>query len=330
MRHKTPSCAFDGNVPLVTRRAVMMDGTKVRGRPAQRFSRMRCRFAAVSDTLGRPWHSTRPRLHPPGLLRTCLPRAMDPYVLPFSEVGADSVALVGGKGANLGEMARAGFPVPPGFCVTTAAYREFVAASPELDGLLDALEGTDPGDLWRIGELGKRIRDHLDVASGPRRRPGLGPLRLAGDRPERTLRGPLERHGRGPPHRVVRGAAGHLPERPGRGAPARRREAVLGIALHRPGHRLSRDERLPAPLGAPLGGRPADGLPRGLRDHVHRGPDHRPPQDRLHRRELRDRRGARLGPRHRRPVPGPLRGDRRRSASPGRRSPSGACPTAGR
>ena len=40
---------------------------------------------------------------------------MDPYVFPFSEVGADSVALVGGKGANLGEMARAGFPVPPGF-----------------------------------------------------------------------------------------------------------------------------------------------------------------------------------------------------------------------
>src|SRR5262245_25340763 len=86
---------------------------------------------------------------------------MDPYVLPFSDVGADSVALVGGKGANLGEMARAGFPVPAGFCVTTAAYREFVAASPELDGLLDALEGTDPGDLSRMGELGERIRDHL-------------------------------------------------------------------------------------------------------------------------------------------------------------------------
>src|SRR5262249_62001265 len=86
---------------------------------------------------------------------------MDPYVLPFSEVGADSVALVGGKGANLGEMARAGFPVPPGFCVTTTAYREFVAASPVLDGLLDALEGTDPGDLSRMGETGKQIRDHL-------------------------------------------------------------------------------------------------------------------------------------------------------------------------
>src|SRR3954454_990523 len=86
---------------------------------------------------------------------------MDPYVLPFSEVGADSVALVGGKGANLGEMTRAGFPVPPGFCITTAAYREFVAASSELDGLLDALKGTGSDDLLRIGELGGRIRGHL-------------------------------------------------------------------------------------------------------------------------------------------------------------------------
>jgi phosphoenolpyruvate synthase/pyruvate phosphate dikinase len=33
---------------------------------------------------------------------------------------------VGGKGANLGELTRAGFPVPVGFCVTTAAYREFL------------------------------------------------------------------------------------------------------------------------------------------------------------------------------------------------------------
>src|SRR3954469_7401813 len=86
---------------------------------------------------------------------------MDPFVLSFSVINASSAALVGGKGANLGEMTRAGFPVPPGFCVTTAAYREFVAASSELDGLLDSLEGTGPDDLSRMGELGGRIRGHL-------------------------------------------------------------------------------------------------------------------------------------------------------------------------
>src|SRR3954447_22170334 len=90
-----------------------------------------------------------------------------PLVLSFAQVGRGDLALVGGKGANLGEMARAGFPVPSGFCVTTAAYREFVAASPELDGLLDALEGTDPGDLSGMGGLGKQIRGHLATLPFP-------------------------------------------------------------------------------------------------------------------------------------------------------------------
>src|SRR5438105_6874469 len=89
------------------------------------------------------------------------------FVLPFSALDRDSLALAGGKGANLGEMARAGFPVPPGFCVTTAAYREFVAASPELDGLLDALDGADPGDLPVTREIGNRIRGHLTTLPVP-------------------------------------------------------------------------------------------------------------------------------------------------------------------
>lgn len=44
----------------------------------------------------------------------------------FSEVDKNDVALVGGKGANLGEMTQAHFPVPPGFIVTANAYYEFV------------------------------------------------------------------------------------------------------------------------------------------------------------------------------------------------------------
>ncbi|MDE2025501.1 MAG: phosphoenolpyruvate synthase [Patescibacteria group bacterium] len=49
-----------------------------------------------------------------------------PRVVWFKEVGKDDVGLVGGKGANLGEMTQAGFPVPPGFIVTAQAYREFI------------------------------------------------------------------------------------------------------------------------------------------------------------------------------------------------------------
>jgi hypothetical protein len=43
-------------------------------------------------------------------------------VLWLSQVGKRNAALVGGKGANLGELVSAGFPVPNGFCVTSAAY----------------------------------------------------------------------------------------------------------------------------------------------------------------------------------------------------------------
>ncbi len=44
----------------------------------------------------------------------------------FKDVGKEDVASVGGKGANLGEMTQAGFPVPPGFIVTAQAYYEFL------------------------------------------------------------------------------------------------------------------------------------------------------------------------------------------------------------
>src|SRR5689334_9081099 len=48
--------------------------------------------------------------------------AEERYAVPFTEVRADQTELVGGKCANLGELTRAGFPVPPGFAVTTAAH----------------------------------------------------------------------------------------------------------------------------------------------------------------------------------------------------------------
>ncbi len=58
------------------------------------------------------------------------------YIKTFPEVSAADVNLVGGKGANLGQLASAGFPVPPGFCVTTDAYRAFVAANQLLPEIL--------------------------------------------------------------------------------------------------------------------------------------------------------------------------------------------------
>ena len=52
-----------------------------------------------------------------------------PIVSWFEELGRGDVALVGGKGANLGQLVRAGLPVPPGFVVTVEGWRAFAAAA---------------------------------------------------------------------------------------------------------------------------------------------------------------------------------------------------------
>ncbi|MEV0697903.1 PEP/pyruvate-binding domain-containing protein [Saccharopolyspora sp. NPDC050389] len=64
-------------------------------------------------------------------------------VVPLDAVGAD-LALVGGKGASLARLAGAGLPVPPGFDVTTVAYRDFVAAGGLQERILAAVAEVDP------------------------------------------------------------------------------------------------------------------------------------------------------------------------------------------
>ncbi|WP_055491305.1 pyruvate, phosphate dikinase [Streptomyces sp. TP-A0356] len=59
------------------------------------------------------------------------------YVYDFAEGGRDMADLLGGKGANLAEMARLGLPVPAGFIVTTEACRTFLSTGTEPDGMSD-------------------------------------------------------------------------------------------------------------------------------------------------------------------------------------------------
>lgn len=62
------------------------------------------------------------------------------FVRTFAQVGADDVALAGGKGANLGELVAAGLPVPRGVVLTTDAYAAFTAG---LDVMALAAEGDE-------------------------------------------------------------------------------------------------------------------------------------------------------------------------------------------
>src|SRR5215467_12665425 len=84
-------------------------------------------------------------------------------VLGLEEVDKTQVALVGGKGAHLGELSRIeGIRVPAGFCVTTGAFRRIMRAVPSIDDRLDRLSRLDPGDRRAIHTLSAEIRRALE------------------------------------------------------------------------------------------------------------------------------------------------------------------------
>src|SRR3989442_12926975 len=69
------------------------------------------------------------------------------YVLGFQEIDQTQVAVVGGKGAHLGELSRIeGLRVPAGFCVTTDAFQRIMAEAPSIDDRLDRLSRPKPDD----------------------------------------------------------------------------------------------------------------------------------------------------------------------------------------
>jgi phosphohistidine swiveling domain-containing protein len=76
-------------------------------------------------------------------------------VLPLTDVTAGDVAIAGGKGAHLGELAARGFPVPPGFVVTSEACRGFFEKLDLAPLIARLAEGGDP--VARCAELRARI-----------------------------------------------------------------------------------------------------------------------------------------------------------------------------
>ncbi|CAG0998218.1 MAG: phosphoenolpyruvate synthase [Candidatus Methanoperedens sp.] len=71
----------------------------------------------------------------------------------LEEVGKEDIAIVGGKGASLGEMLRAELPVPTGFAVTAQAFRRFIDETGINDELFGSLEvDVDNADILRNAE----------------------------------------------------------------------------------------------------------------------------------------------------------------------------------
>lgn len=92
---------------------------------------------------------------------------MTKYVVWFREVDKNDIALVGGKGANLGEMVKIGIPVPNGFIVTADAYFHFIEAAGIKSKLVALLSGLVVSDNEKLNIVAHKAQQIIETAAIP-------------------------------------------------------------------------------------------------------------------------------------------------------------------
>ncbi|MFH2019316.1 MAG: phosphoenolpyruvate synthase [bacterium] len=93
--------------------------------------------------------------------------AQSKYVLWFKEIDKEDGEMVGGKGANLGEMTGAGFPVPGGFVITAAAYRAHLEENQLSKRLTEVLKDLNVEDPTALNRASKQVQDIIVKAPIP-------------------------------------------------------------------------------------------------------------------------------------------------------------------
>ncbi|MHC1681299.1 MAG: phosphoenolpyruvate synthase [Methanomassiliicoccales archaeon] len=88
-------------------------------------------------------------------------------IVSISDLGKNDIDIAGGKGANLGELVAAGFNVPPGFVLTTAAYDHFMDSSKIGDRVKDLLAKVDASSESSLQEASLKIRELFDTVEIP-------------------------------------------------------------------------------------------------------------------------------------------------------------------
>lgn len=89
-------------------------------------------------------------------------------ILWFEEVGKEDVSKVGGKNANLGELiTKAKVPVPPGFSITTYAYKKFLEDTNIKNKVFKILEKADTKDFQQLEEASNKIRQLIESTPIP-------------------------------------------------------------------------------------------------------------------------------------------------------------------
>ena len=90
-----------------------------------------------------------------------------PFVVNFKEIDKGDVPLVGGKNANLGEMIKAGFPVPGGFAITIHAYDLFLEENNLVDKIYKILNETDVENPSELVQSSKQIQNKVQRGKVP-------------------------------------------------------------------------------------------------------------------------------------------------------------------
>ncbi|MCL1475361.1 phosphoenolpyruvate synthase [Argonema antarcticum] len=93
---------------------------------------------------------------------------MSSFVLGFQDIDRTKIAIVGGKGANLGELTKIeGILVPDGFCISTEAFRRIIDETPSINELVARLSLLKVNDRDKISELSGEIRSFIEGIAIP-------------------------------------------------------------------------------------------------------------------------------------------------------------------
>ncbi|XGV97536.1 MAG: phosphoenolpyruvate synthase [Leptolyngbya sp. BL-A-14] len=93
---------------------------------------------------------------------------MSSYILGFQEIDKAKIGVVGGKGANLGELSTIeGILVPDGFCISTGAFKRIIEETPSIHELLNQLSLLKLDDRDKIRELSGEIRRIIEGITIP-------------------------------------------------------------------------------------------------------------------------------------------------------------------
>ena len=89
------------------------------------------------------------------------------YILDFEKLDKNSLPIVGGKNASLGEMIKANIRVPPGFAVTTDSYLEFITGAGIKDKISSRLADLKPDDVEALNAASRDVQKLIQKSTMP-------------------------------------------------------------------------------------------------------------------------------------------------------------------